>query len=720
MITIVAEKYDVAGKIAAALDHITLKTGKTITYKDLKTCEDIVHKQLKADGYLKIRFDSQDCYVTFGYGHLCELKQAKDYNAAYQNWRHLPLPFFPEQYEIQLRQLPGKIDKYGYNEKIRKQFAVIKELINKSDYVINAMDNDREGEVIFAYIYQLVQCKKPVKRACFDSQTQAGIQTAFSKLKNGSEMKNKEMSGRTRSIADWVVGSNLTAAATLKYSNSSILSIGRVQTPTLQIVVSRDLQIKNFKSTPYWTISGCFGEKGEAYSAEHEKKRFENKAQAESIMRKIKGHSGTVVQLDSKTIEKSVPNLYSLASLQMEANGKFGMTLKQTLDTVQWLYENNFVTYPRTKSQFLTEDMEPVVNTVLDHLSVVSTYAPLIKGRARIYDRPHFFNDKKVDSHFAIIPTGELPTKKLEPMQSKIFDLICRSVIRMLYQPAKIERTNVVTMVNGEKFLSSGSLVVDPQWFLVSGFDKEHTLPKLNVGQVIEGKYQINEKKTEPPKHFTDKTLLAAMISAGKDLEDETLKKVLSDPSVGGIGTAATRDAIVETLIAREYIVRTGKAIQATPKGITLIQKFPVNEIKSPEMTARWEQRLSAIENGTESSTVFIRDIEAFTRKCCAELNLAAKETISSADAGELKCPICGGEIRRYSWGWGCSNYKTGCHFSISQQIAGKKLTDIQVRTLLSKGKTTKLKGFKSKTGKIFDAKLKLNAEGKVEFDFGK
>ena len=730
MITILAEKESVAGKIAAALDKITLDNGKIITFDTLSSNEGMVGKQLKKDGYTKIRFNGQDCYVTFGYGHLCELKQAKDYDPVYKNWRKIPLPFIPDQYEIQLRQMPADKDRFNFNKTLERQFKTISVLFSKSDYIINATDDDREGEVIFAYIYELAGCKKPVKRVRFNSQTKNGIQDAFAHLVDGSVMKNKEDAGRTRNIADWLVGSNLTAAMTVRNPNAGILSIGRVQTPTLKMITDRETAIRNFKAEPYWTVSAEFTAASGIYKGEHftgsasQQERFASQTEAQNIINKCSGHHGHILSVSHKAVTRYIPSLYSLPAIQMEANARFGMTLKQTLDTVQWLYEHHFTTYPRTKSQFLTEDMEPTVNKVLDSLAVLPEYASLINGRKRQYNRPRFFNDKKVESHFAIIPTGELPQKPLSGYNGKIYDLICRSVIRMLYSDALTDKTVVITEVNGEKFVSSGSVVKDPQWMLVSGTDKETVLPVLNPDDDVTGQYALNDKMTEPPKRYTEKTILSAMITAGKDLADDDLRKILADPTVEGIGTPATRDAIIETLINREYIERNGKSLAATDKGIALIQAFPVSEVTSAEMTAKWEQRLADIENGKDNKEAFLQDISISLKKWCGEIETHAGSTAiaSSADTSggtQLMCPVCGKPLHQFKWGWGCTGYKNGCTFSLGT-VAGKKLTASQVKTL-TEGKTTSvIKGFRKKDGGTFSTKLVLDDMGKVKFVFDK
>ena len=674
MITIVAEKPDVANKIAAALDHIELGDGKTVEFKNLKANEKAVKAQQNKDGYLKITWQGQECYVTWAYGHLCELKQAADYNSQYKFWSRMPLPFIPGEYEIKLKSSSDR----AWEKRLHKQTELVTKLMNKSDLVINATDCDREGEVIFAYIYQYAGCSRPVKRACFSSQTKEGLIEGFTTaLKDGSEMKATETAGRMRGIADWVTGANITAAITLRSSGRGVISVGRVQTPTLAMIVAREKAIRDFKSEPYWTVEGTFtAGSGESFKAKHIREKITDKAEAEQIFEKVNGKPGTVTDIKKKAQKKEAPYLYSLSALQMDANSKYGYTLAKTLEIAQKLYDNGFTTYPRTDSQFLTEDMQGTVRNVLSRLENVERYKDLIQGREMKFDVPHYFNDKKVESHFAIIPTGVIPQKLSSQQEINVYDLICRSVIRMLYGPATIENTKVQIDVCGEMFTAKGSVIKDPGWMAVGDASKEEFLPLMNAGDVLEGSYELQEKKTEPPKRYSDKTLLAAMLTAGKDLEDEELKNLMADPAVGGIGTEATRAGIIETLISRGYIERKKKSIWATDKGIELIDILPVDELKGAELTARWEQRLRNIERGSEDPDVFRRDFEDTVRKWTALVQKLDRIPAGSAGASRT----AGKEFvkkEKYSGNW------NGEDISFSRVWGGYRFTDEECEQLL-------------------------------------
>jgi len=367
----------------------------------------------------------------------------------------------------------------------------------------------------------------------------------------------------------------------------------------------------------------------------------------------------------------------------MDANSKYGYTLAKTLEVAQKLYDNGYTTYPRTESQFLTEDMQDTVRTVLGRLSEVGRYRDLIEGREMKFDVPHYFNDKKVESHFAIIPTGVIPKSLSSQFEINIYDLICRSVIRMLYGPATIENTKATIDVEGEIFSAKGSVIKDPGWMAVGDASKEEFLPRLNAGDILEGTYELQEKKTEPPKRYSDKTLLAAMLTAGKDLEDEELKKLMADPAVGGIGTEATRAGIIETLITRGYIERKKKSIWATDKGIELIDMLPVAELKGAELTARWEQRLRNIERGSEDPVAFRRDFENTVRQWTTLVNGMDRFQGASAPADKPSGSREFVKKEKYTGSW------NGEEVSFSREWGGHRFSDEECSQLLNGDKIT-------------------------------
>lgn len=714
MIVIYAEKEDMGKKIAAALDAIHLDNGNNISFNDMSKNDKAISVQARKDGFFKIAYNGEETYVTWGWGHLCGLKQAADYNPAYKNWSSLPVPFIPNKYELKV------IDAGSFTARNTKQLSVIKRLFDNADLIINSTDADREGEVIFAYVYEYLKCTKPFKRALFSEQTQSGIKDAFTRLVDSSERLNIEKAGRARNIADSIVGWNLTAQLTLHNKSKEVLSVGRVQTATLNMVVKKELAIRNFKPEDYFTLEADFTTKsGETYKGIHQTKKFTNKTDAENIFNQVNGNQGVITFLNKENGMLPVPELFNQDVLQMECNDKFGLKSKDTLNIAQFLYNNGYTTYPRTSSRYLTEDMKGKVDYVLDQLETLPEYKGLIQGRPRNFFTKRFFDNKKVKSHFAIIPTGVIPTG-LNQIQQKVYDLICRSVIRMLYPPVLVENTKVVTTVNSNNFLSTGKVIKDPGWSVVTGIPKVTTLPSLSMNEVVDGKYNIESKQTKPPQRYTDKTLIKAMVTAGKEISDKELREILSDPQDGGIGTTATRAEIIEILVNRGYIERQGKVFFATDKGIELIEKLPVEDIKSAEITAIWEKRLTEIQDGNDTIEHFLDDIYVSVNKWCGEINHSTIiASASPSNVSNLKCPLCSNNLVKTNWGWGCSGYKAGCKFSIGK-ICGKSLSDAQVKNLIEKKRTSEIKGFKSKKGKPFSAILTLDASGNIKFEFPK
>jgi len=728
MKVIYAEKQDMGAKIAAALGGVILPSRKCINLVSLSANMAEVKKVQEKYGYLKTMFKGEEVVVTWGFGHLYNLKDTFGYNPAFKKWSARPVCFIPAAYELQ----PVTSDVKRFAERNDFQRKKVAELFHKADLIINSTDDDREGEVIFAYVYEASKCKTPYVRVRFTSQTEKGIREAFDNLIPSSECKAIEYAGRARAIYDWLIGTNLTTQFTLKNPGHGVLSVGRVQTPVLKMIVDRELAIRSFSSSKFWTLKGEFTTStGEKYTGEHKAKRFSSIADANAMLTKVEGSEGIVSFLEAKKSKKEVPLLYSQTVLQMDANDHFGFTPDKTLEISQWLYEQGYITYPRTKSQFLNDDMKDVVKSILVQLSNLPIYKPFLDGKA-LTPRDMFFDSSMVDSHFAIIPTEKIPTR-LSPEQGNIYDLIAKSVIRTIYPAAIIENTVAHTTVNDEEFVSKGAVIVDPGWLVVGGKIKEDGLPKLAVGDIVEPTFEVKEGKTEPPKRYTDKTILAAMKSAGKDLEDEELKKILADPSVEGIGTDATRAEILKTLTAREYIYRKGKSIYATDKGIRFVQGFPVEDIKSPAFTAMMEQKLASIAAGKFSFDIFVQEVQVQTQEWCRFIFASAStmgpgttSALASGSAssgvpapeGTLSCPICGKPVYKRAWGWGCSGYSAGCPVSIRSEICGKKITEAQVKALLSKKSTRAISGFTTRAGKTFDAKLVLDATGKIKFEF--
>ena len=692
MVVIYAEKPDMGEKIAAALGGPSF------------------HKQEKKNGFYKIQYKGKDYQVTWGQGHLCALADASGYNSDYKNWRNMPVPFIPEEYKIVLN--------LKSRNPVKQLYSVVNSLFKQADMIINATDFDREGELIFYYLYAYSHCQKPVMRMKLASTTKDGITSAFDNLLNNSEFTGLVSSARCRSIADWVVGCNLTVAMTLANGGKNVIPVGRVQTPTLAMVVKRDLEIAGFKPTDYYVVEGTFTTaNGETYKGVHKTRKCLERAEAEVILEKC-GSNGVVTNIEKKDAFKSPPYLYSLDTIQMDANSNFGYTLDQTLDIIQKLYEKGFVTYPRTDSQFLPEDMFNSIQKIHKMLKT-NGYGELFNQDAEAVNmakhKSLFFNDSKVGSHYAIIPTEQAPSG-LSADEKKIYGLIADSVIRMLYPDARFEKTKAVTSVNGEEFITNGSVLAEKGWMFVHGNSKEELLPALEIGNSVQADCKISAKKTEPPKTYTDKTLLAAMKTAGKDLEDEDLRKLMAEQKIEGIGTVATRASIVKQLITRGLLEREKNKIHSTAAGRELIKSVPVEEVKSAVLTAQCEKDLTMIMENKENPEQFLNGLYENVRKWCGEVKTLQKGTVHSGSYGKedntlsLMCPVCGNPLRKMNWGYGCSNYQNGCRFSVGK-ICGKLLTESQLKTLLSKERVGPISGFVKKDGSKFEASLVLEKE---------
>lgn len=709
MITVYAEKFDVGVKIAAALAGFDYN-GTKVTMSNVESLKPKLKKDVKRKGVIYIDYKGEKYAITWGQGHMCTLKQARDYDPEYKNWSKIPLPYFPNKYEIKVKdgvdfnthKSTGEPDKWTV-----AQLNIIEKLFNSSSYIINATDDDREGELIFAYVYEYLNCRTPYKRVRLDSQTEKGFRDAFEKLVDSSVVKPVENAGRCRGIADWMSGINLSSKMTLKYGkylpDIPMITIGRIQTVVLDFIVEREKAIKSFKSKPFWTINAEFeNSEKEKYKAKHEQGQIENKKDAEDILNKITGQKGEIIEAETTPISKEVPLLYSLLDLSRDANKQFGYTAEQTLNITQSLYEAGYVTYPRTESQCLTDDMEPVVDETLEMLK---TYDPQYKkwiesAPTRNYTKRHF-NTKKVESHYAIIPTTEIP-KGLSSSQKDIYDLIAKSLIRIIFKPAKGEKTSIVTEVNGEKFKSTGTVIVDPQWLIVDGKIDSELLPKVNIGDLVSGKYELKEGKTEPPKRYTDASLLVAMKTASKGVDDEELKKILVTKNKGGIGRPSTQGPIIENVVSK-YCKRSGKSIIPTESAMKIIDILPVDELKSPDLTAEWEMKLDEIEKGKTTSDDFLRDMEAAVRRWCKTIDedKTELEVPASTFSTEYICPKCGAPMNKYKWGWACSAYskdrEDSCSFAIGYNMAGATFSDKDIIELLTNRRTKKMFEFVKK-----------------------
>lgn len=668
----------------------------------------------KKEGYLE-----NDKYViTWALGHLAELAEPEDYDESLKKWDLKTLPIIPENFRLKP------------NPRTIKQFKIVKELVNRPDIeqLICATDAGREGELIFRYIYRLTGCRKPYKRLWLSETTPAAVKKGFENLRPGTEFDRLGRAAEARNQADWLIGINATRAFTVRHNN--LLSVGRVQTPTLALIVNREREIRNFVPTPYWELHAEFTkDDGQVYTGKWfngDQDRFFDLEKAREVENRVTGKPAVVSEVKEREISEQPPLLFNLNDLQKEANKKYGISAARTLEVAQVLYETKkLLTYPRTDSRHLTRELAETIPGRLAALAGVDEYAPfVVTARAAGTPGRRYVDDGKVSDHTALLPTDVKPDLgSLTPDERKIYDLVVRRFLAIFFPPARYKQTRVVTEAAGETFLTTGRVELDRGWKTVyapveKGEENDENagiIPPLLQGEAVRTTgLEVKEKKTKPPKRYTEASLLAVMEGASRLLEDRELKEAMKGH---GLGTPATRAAIIERLIQVGYVKRQKKTLVPTEKGEALIDLVP-DIIKSPEMTGQWEKTLADIEDGTADSGEFINGIIQLTEKI-VELARTQKVNNQVRPGQETlgKCPLCGQNVIEGKKGFGCSGYKEGCKFVIWKEIAGKKITRAQARALLEKGKTGVIKGFTSRNGGKFDAALKLE-NGKVEFQF--
>jgi DNA topoisomerase III len=683
-------------------------------------------------------YESDDTVITFAVGHLVELTDPEDYDEKFKKWRMADLPIVPEEFRLRPR-----------DKKAEKQLKVIHKLLKRDDVdrVVNACDAGREGELIFAYIYETSGVDKPVERLWISSLTKTAIKEGFEHLRPGDQLRPLEAAARSRSEADWLVGMNATRAATIRGRAwvGGVVSLGRVQTPTLALLVKREREIQAFVPEPYWLVHAEFDPRYQGLWFEGDETRLKEAKRAEEIATKVSGKDGTVESVERKEQSERAPLLYDLTSLQRDANRRFGFSARRTLQAAQSLYEDKkAITYPRTSSRWLSGDLVPQLKPTAATLQPIGEYAAAARYVLGLQQLPlaRVVNDSKVDDHHAIIPTDvEHDVSRFSPDERRVFDLIARRFLAVFHPPARYARTTVVTLVEEERFRSRGKVTLEAGWRGVYGLlseaeqqqqrqdeegeNESAELPALEQGQKVRcASAEVEAKETKPPPRYTEATLLSAMETAGKLIDDEELREAMKE---SGLGTPATRAETIETLIRREYIERAGKDLTPTPKGLQVITMLEEHPLTSPELTGNWEKRLTDIEHGTDDRSTFIDDIAEFTRATVEKIAELDKEKLRPERVELGLCPRCGAEtgeiIKENSKAYGCTSWKsreeTGCGFVIWKRVAGRTITPELARQLLEEGRTKEvISGFKSRAGKPFRARLVLNGEGKVEFDF--
>jgi DNA topoisomerase-3 len=647
------------------------------------------------------------------------------YGEEYKKWRLESLPILPERFKVRV------------SSKTREQFQVVKGLMGDSSVteVVNACDAGREGELIFAYLYGLSRCRKPVLRLWISSLTHEAILAGFDDLRDGLTMKPLEDAARSRGEADWIVGMNATRAYSVRFGRpGNVLSVGRVQTPTLKLLVDREREIQDFKPEKFWTVHARFSREAGTYDGvwfKNKQNRLSDKDAADRVAGKVRDGTGTVRKAQKKTATEKPPLLYDLTELQRNANARYGFTAERTLRVAQALYEEKkLITYPRTSSRYLSKDMVGGLERRVEAAGALPELSPIAEKLLEKQKLPiskRIVDDSKVTDHHAIIPTNKKPPDGLPSDEAKVYDLVARRFLAVFFPAARFENTTVVTEVREETFLSRGRVVLEAGWRALYpdgvGGRKEKeppVLPPIEVGQewaVI--KVGIKEGETKPPPRYSESALLGAMETAGKLVEDEELRQQMKD---SGLGTPATRAATIERLIRVGYIEREKKILVPTEKGRSLIGLLGDSPLTSAELTARWEERLARMEKGTERRPDFMSDINRFTTELVEEVRGMDGEKLAAPSSSREPlgaCPKCGAPVLETRKAYGCSAWKkSGCDFVIWKEVSGKRLSENQARQLLANGRTGQMKGFKSKAGKPYSAALKLDAEHRVKLEF--
>ena len=686
----------------------------------------------KKDGFI----EGNGYQVTWTFGHLCTLKEPHEYTPQWKSWSLASLPMIPPRFGIRLINDAG----------IEKQFKIIESLMQKADMIINCGDAGQEGELIQRWVMQKAGAKCPVKRLWISSLTEEAIREGFANLKDQSEFQPLYEAGLSRAIGDWTLGMNATRLYTLKYGqNKQVLSIGRVQTPTLALIVKRQQEIENFVPKQYWELKTSYRdtvfsaivrksdeELAEEAAAEKENPQLKKKAPAkedanrgippitdqatgEQLLERIKNVPFTITDISSKKGTEAPPRLFDLTSLQVECNKKFGYSADMTLQLIQSLYEKKVATYPRVDTTFLSDDIYPKCPKILEGLKDYAVYTAPLAGKPLIKSKKVFDNSKVTDHH-AIIPTGVQP-RELTNMEKTVYDLIARRFIAAFYPDCKFSTTTVTGEADSIEFKATGKQILEQGWRVIftkeqqdeaKENDEEKTLPAFSKGESGPHYPSLNEKWTQPPRPYTEATLLRAMETAGKLVENDELRDAMKE---NGIGRPSTRAAIIETLFKRRYIRKEKKNLIATPTGVELIQLIHEELLKSAELTGIWEKKLREIEKRSYDAATFINELKQMVTEIVysvirdtsnrrvtvmsdEEIKTASKKTAAAKTAGKKtasvqkaknntvakpelvnvekegdsmvgqKCPLCGkGTIIKGKTAYGCSEWKNGCNF---------------------------------------------------------
>ena len=682
--------------------------------------------------------ESDTHVISWAVGHLVQLADPDEYDEKFKKWRMADLPIVPDRFKLVVR-----------DERSKKQMTVVKRLLGRDDVetVINACDAGREGELIFAYLYEKSGSKKSVQRLWLNSMTKAAIQSAFGELRPASEFAPLEQAARSRSEADWIVGMNATRAATIRLRSSfdGAVSLGRVQTPTLAILARREEEIRAFVPEPYWVVDAKFEvvdePSGRAYAGRYHdgpRPRIADAQTAAEIVAACEAQTGEITKLAKTRRNERVPMLYDLTSLQRDASSRFGFTARRTLSAAQRLYEEHkALTYPRTNSRYITGDMVGEIKPIATLVGGQKEYAAAAAYVTGLDVLPlgRVVNDAKVTDHHAIIPTNaeRHPVDKMNEDDRKVYDMVVRRFLAVFHPEAQWENTRIETTVAEHVFRTRGRVLLVPGWRAAYGESADadeatnaeedeganQRLPKLAEGESSAVREVVFERKeTKPPARYNDGSLLQTMETAGQLVDDEEMREAMKE---SGIGTPATRAAIIERLLAVGYIERDGRALVVTEKGLNVIRLLGEHPLTSPSLTGDWESRLAKIETGADSRKKFMGDIVKFAESTVGELDSKLKDVrIPRANLGP--CPVCTNDIRENRKGYSCwSREDPGCGFVIWKGKAGKQLPVAIAKELIKTGRTERpVTGFKGRSGKSFRAKLALQQsdEGRWRVEF--
>jgi len=669
----------------------------------------------RKDGY----FEGNGYQVTWTFGHLCTLKNPEDYTPYWKQWKMNMLPMIPPRFGIKL------ID----NDGVKKQFETIKTLVANCGEVINCGDAGIEGELIQRWVLTKAECKKPLRRLWISSMTDQSILEGFQKLKDGKDFDRLYAAGNARAIGDWLLGMNASRLYTLKYANGKgVLSIGRVQTPTLALIVRRFEEIQNFVPKQYWEVKTMYRNVVFNSVTGH----YDTVEDAAKIIEEIKSNLFEIVSFEQKKGNEAPPKLFDLTALQVECNKKFSFTAEDTLKHIQSLYEKKMVTYPRVDTTFLPNDMYPKIEEILKEMEPYANFTAPLLGKT-IRKSKKVFDDDKITDHHAIIPTGVKPSG-LPLEQKRVYDLIARRFIAAFYPDCIVSNTTVMGMVTMHEFRATGKVILEDGWRVLypkkeSEKDEdteavqEQIMPNFIKGEKGEHTPELLEKQTQPPKLHTEATLLRAMETAGKQMENEELRELMKD---NGIGRPSTRANIIETLFRRNYVVREKKNLVPTQTGIQLINTIQNELLKSAELTGIWERKLRLIEKGEYDPKIFLDEMKEMVSQLVEEVKWEQKQMIDieqsreeqitvkveKPKASEAKkprvkrtvtkpiemaaviCPKCKtGTMLKGKTAYGCSEYINSCTFKVMFEQYGKILTEKQLLPLIQNGKSHKIPG---------------------------